>query len=173
MCFSTKFSKLCTCSFSISAFFLTASARICVHILVLYSFEPQSVLLPLNKSLPRYFELALSLYSAAFFPLAPPFVSSLSSSLSHFPRPGLGRNMGGAILVLSALSTSIDAPAAGRGVTLKASSESAHVPPSGFSALISRVWSRSRVPAISRRDTWVVMVFSRYRRMGRAPYCVG
>ena len=76
-------------------------------------------------------------------------------------------------MVLPALSTSIDAPAAERAVTLKASSESAHVPPSGFSALISNVWSRSRVPAISKRETWVVMVFSRYRRMGRAPYCVG
>ena len=71
-------------------------------------------------------------YSVPLFPFAPPSVSSLSSSLSHFPRPGLGLNMGGAVMVLSALSTSIDAPTAERGVTLKASSESAHVPPSGF-----------------------------------------
>lgn len=107
-------------------------------------------------------------------PLRLPILLSLHySSLSHFPRPGLGRNMGGAILVVELLlSTSIDAPAAERAVTLKASSESAHVPPSGFSASISRVWSRSRVPAMSKRETWVVMVFSRYRRMGRAPYCV-
>jgi len=72
------------------------------------------------------------LYSVPLFPFAPPSVSSLSSSLSHFPRPGLGLNMGGAVMVLSALSTSIDARAAERGVTLKASSESAHVPHSGF-----------------------------------------
>lgn len=70
-------------------------------------------------------------YFAPLFPFFSAFIPSLSS-LSHLPRPGLGRNIGGAMLALPPLSTSIDAPAAERGVTLKASSESAHVPPSGF-----------------------------------------